>query len=292
MIFRCFPMFSDKKGEIPDNHYFCEICSFSTKDKSKIIIHLKTKKHNDNLPKFCNTKYKCNLCDKKYNIYKSLWSHSKKCLQKLSKSKELSNEVIQTLTNEIRKLTDQNREVIEKINLQPATTNIHNGDNNQQFNLNLFLNEKCKDAINLTDFIDNLSVTNQHLENNAENGFVKGITKIILDGLSDLNIYERPIHCTDVKRDVMYVKDDDNWNKENEHKKLNTAIQEISRKCLIQFCQWKEDNPEYMNLDSESGCKYMAIQQNSMAASKRDDFFPKIIKAVAKETVIDKKECI
>ena len=113
-----------------------------------------------------------------------------------------------------------------------------------------------------------------------------------MDGLKDLSIFERPIHCSDVKRDVMYIKDDDKWEKETDNKKLCDAIQEITRKSLLQFQQWKEDNPECNDLDSESGTKYMAIHSNSMAGSKREEFYPKIIKAVAKETVIDRKECL
>ena len=119
--------------------------------------------------------------------------------------------------------------------------------------------------------------------------YKNGVTKIIMDSMKDLSIFERPIHCSDVKREVMYIKDDDKWEKEEDNKKMRGAIQEITRKSLLQFQEWKLENPECNDLDSETGLKYMTISLNSMAGSKRDEYYPKIIKAVAKETVIDRK---
>ena len=169
-------------------------------------------------------------------------------------------------------------------------TNSHNTNNNSnnQFNIQLFLDEKCKDAMNLSNFIGNIQVSNQDLENNAENGFVKGISKILIENLRQMSLYERPIHCTDVKRETMYIKEEDQWAKEEDTKKLQEAIQEVSRKSLIQYFQWKEENPEHTNLDSDIGMKCMAISRNSMAGSNRDEYYNKIIKTVAKETVLDK----
>jgi len=169
-------------------------------------------------------------------------------------------------------------------------TNSHNNNNNHnQFNIQLFLNEKCKDALNLSHFIENIQVTNQDLENNAENGFVKGISKILIENLRQMSLYERPIHCTDLKRETMYVKEEDRWKKEEDTQKLQEAIQEVSRKSLIQYFRWKEENPEHADLDSEIGSKCMAISRNSMAGSNRDEYYNKVIRAVAKETVLEKQ---
>ena len=204
-------------------------------------------------------------------------------------------------TKQFNNYKNDTKELVTKM-MELSTTNLANITNNNihntvngnltanKFNINLFLNEKCKDALNLSDFIDNVNVTNKDLENNAEKGFVNGISKILIDNLKNLSIYERPIHCTDTKRETLYIKEEDQWGKEEDTQKLSDAIQEISRKSLIQFCKWKEENPEYMNLDSEAGIKYMAISMNSMAAGKRDEYHNKVIKAIAKETIIDKKQ--
>jgi len=175
----------------------------------------------------------------------------------------------------------------------PTTINNTNNNNNNnttnnQFNLNFFLNETCKDAINFTDFIDKIQVTDNDLENNAKMGFVEGITKIIMDNLRQLELTNRPIHCTDVKRETIYVKDEDQWEKDHSKEVLQKGIQEITRKNMCQLTEWRENNPEYDNLETELGEKSIVMQQSSMAGGNRDKFYPKIIKNIAKETIIEK----
>jgi len=213
--------------------------------------------------------------------------HVKQFNEYKNDTKELVTKMIELSSTGLSNITNNNihHTVNEQIN------NTVNGNlNANKFNINLFLNDKCKDALNLSDFIGNVHVTSKDLENNAEKGFVGGISKILIDNLRNLSIYERPIHCTDTKRETLYIKEEDQWGKEEDTQKLCDAIQEISRKSLIQFCQWKEENPEYANLDSETGMKYMAISMNSMAGGKREEYYNKVIKAIAKETVIDKKQ--
>ena len=216
----------------------------------------------------------------------------------IKENQELRNFVIEQ-TREQTKLTNSMMEITKTAITHSSGghhngnthTNSHNTNNNSnnQFNIQLFLDEKCKDAMNLSNFIGNIQVSNQDLENNAENGFVKGISKILIENLRQMSLYERPIHCTDVKRETMYIKEEDQWAKEEDTKKLQEAIQEVSRKSLIQYFQWKEENPEHTNLDSDVGMKCMAISRNSMAGSNRDEYYNKIIKTVAKETILDKK---
>ncbi len=296
----------NKKVSKVSTGYYCIDCNYNTLYKCNYNKHLLTAKHklltngNEKVSKV----FKC-LCGKEYTNRHSLCRHKKNCNFKIESID--SNMIIDIIkeNQEIKKLLiEQNNnanitnQLIEKFvtnppsNIMTNSTNHSNNNNNSQFNINIFLNEKCKDAINFSDFIENVEVTNEHLENNAQQGFVKGITKIIMDSLKDLSIFERPIHCSDVKREVMYIKDDDKWEKEEDNKKMCEAIQEITRKSLLQFQQWKQENPECNDLDSETGVKYMAIHSNSMAGSKREEFYPKIIKAVAKETVIDRKECL
>jgi len=190
-------------------------------------------------------------------------------------------------STELTNTTNNNNTVNNNNNINNTNNNTINGNvTSNNVNINVFLNDKCKDAVNLTEFIDNVQITNADLENNANSGFVNGISKILIDNLKTLSIYERPIHCTDVKRETMYIKDDHMWSKEEDDKKLKSAIQEISRKIMVQFSQWREDNPDYVDLDSEAGMKYVAITQNSVAGSKRDAYYGKIMKSIAKETVI------
>lgn len=223
--------------------------------------------------------------------------HAKQFNEYKNDTKELVTKMIELSNTGLSNITNNNihNTVNEQIN-HTVNEQIHNTVNGNltanKFNINLFLNDKCKDALNLSDFIGNVHVTSKDLENNAEKGFVSGISKILIDNLRNLSIYERPIHCTDTKRETLYIKEEDQWGKEEDSQKLCDAIQEISRKSLIQFCQWKEENPEYADLDSETGLKYMAISMNSMAGGKREEYYNKVIKAIAKETVIDKKQVL
>jgi hypothetical protein len=207
----------------------------------------------------------------------------------VEQSKEHNKETLE-LVNKVLKLNKSSQNIINNQQINNNNTNTINGNiTSNKFNINVFLNDKCKDALNLREFIDTVEITNKDLENNAIHGFVGGISKIIIENLKNLSIYERPIHCTDVKRETIYIKDEDQWAKEEDTKKLCQAIQEISRKSLVQFCKWKEDNPDYTDLDSDLGNKYIAISRNSIAGNNREEYYGKVIKAITKETTIDKK---
>lgn len=205
---------------------------------------------------------------------------------------EQSKEHIKNTNKLVNKLVKMKKSGLESTELANTTNNniinhnTINGNVTSNYNINLFLNDKCKDAVNFTEFIDKVHITNADLENNANSGFVNGISKILIDNLKSLSIYERPIHCTDVKKETMYIKDDHTWTKEEDDKKLKNAIQEISRKIMVQFNTWREDNPDYVDLDSEAGMKYVAITQNSVAGNNRDSYYGKIVKSIAKETII------
>jgi hypothetical protein len=211
--------------------------------------------------------------------------------QLLSQNNELKNFIIEQ-ANEHKKDTV---DIITKVIEQTKSTNISNNinttmtnSNNKAFNINVFLNETCKDAINFSDFIKNIEVTREDLENNAQLGFVNGISKILIDNLRELSITERPIHCTDLKRETMYVKDDNKWTKETGPAKLNTAILMLSQKSARTLLDWKKVNPDYKDHDSEFSSRCIVIQRNSMAGYDRDKYYPKVIKSIAKEIMVDK----
>jgi hypothetical protein len=263
--------------------------------------HNLTRKHQNRInrieliKKVSTPKYVCSQCNKEYTARNSLWYHQKKCTQK--------NEVIETTaptpahTNDllIRDLIAQNKEMMALLITQskelqkcPTTINQTTNNNNQRFNINLFLNETCKDAINFSDFVKNIQISYEDLENNAQLGFVNGISKIFLDNLKQLDVNERPIHCTDVKRETMYIKDENEWTKQPDDDKLQKAIQTVSYRSMGKLAEWKNENPEYKDCNSEFSQKCLDIQKQTLAGSDRGVYYPKVIHALARETVVDK----
>ena len=263
-----------KKSQI----FLCETCDFKCYKKSNYDTHLLTAKHqnrtilNEKNPK--NAEFVCE-CGKKYRVRNSLWYHKRKCSVKnvnsVSSDDTSSEPTIEYLLKENMEMKRDNldmkknniemkqmmMEMMEKMG--NITNNITNNNQNNQFNINMFLNKTCKNAMNLSDFIERIEISHDDLENNAQLGFVNGITKILMDNLKLLTIQERPIHCTDVKRETLYVKDEDMWDKKHSNEKLENAIQEVSRKSLKSLINWKKTNPDYEDLDSEFSKKTVYI---------------------------------
>jgi hypothetical protein len=249
-------------------------------------------------------KFACE-CGNIYRYSQGLSKHKMNCtFVPTTKSEPVKNDINPSRVLEIIKENQEFKELIfmqsNQINKliereQASNTNSHNtnshntNSNNTQFNIQLFLNETCKNALNFSEFIENIQVSSNDLENNAKMGFVNGISKLIMDNLKQLELTERPIHCTDAKRDTIYIKEEDQWEKDASKTVLEKGIQEITRKNMCKLSEWREDNPDYQDMESELGEKSILMQQNSMAGVKRDEFYPKIIKNIAKETILDKK---
>jgi hypothetical protein len=266
------------------NPFFCEKCQYKTCNKKDFTKHLSTKKHEkmenvtEKSPKIPTSKsYVCPLCNKEYKSRMGLWHHKNKCKSNLSGD---CKNMIMTLINENKELKQTIFDMIPKI--QPVINNT-NSNNTNNFNISVFLNEHCKDAINFSDFIDNIRVSHEDLQNNAQLGFVGGISKIITDNLKQLTLHERPIHCTDAKRETMYIKDQDSWQKDKSiiQEKLNRAIQEVSRKSVVSLMKWKQSNPDYADLDSDFSTLCLTMQQQSIAGMNREKFYPKVIHRIA-----------
>ena len=297
------------------DEFYCEFCDFICSKESNFNKHLSTRKHKirtDNTKNATENSpfFECD-CGKKYKHASSLWNHKQKdnCIyadktdtttvknmESRADTYKLEPELVkglfmqnQELIREILKKDELVEQMIHKIGTTNITNNTHNTQNNN-FNINLFLNEQCKDAINFSDFIDRIEVSHEDLENNAELGFVNGISKILMDNLKQLTVHERPIHCTDVKRETMYIKDDDEWKKDKNTntQKLNDAIHEVSRKSMISLMDWKRTNPDYQDGDSEFSTKCIAMQQQSTAITKKEQYYPKVVHKIAKESAIDK----
>jgi len=299
------------------------MCDYNTSKKSNWNEHILTEKHkrldlsvqqisNKRNPAVC---YDCEICDVKcshpsiLNRHKTTKKHLKSSQVHEKSSRDSTTEILMKENQELRNLIieqaklyaeNMNNSIVQNANVlnkaiescRPINNTINNSNNtinnNNKFNINLFLNEQCKDAFNFTEFVNNIKISYQDLENNAQLGFVQGISKIFMDNLKQLDISERPIHCTDVKRETMYIKDEDKWTKEVDDSKLQKAIQTVSYKSMGKLMEWKQENPDYQDADSEFSKRCLDMQRQSLAGSEREVYYPKVIHALAKETMVDK----
>jgi hypothetical protein len=303
-----------KKNELL---YFCKNCDFVTSKKFDYERHITTQKHNRNIlvtesiiqATEKNEKHLCcDTCQRIYHNRTGLWRHKKKCSVE-NKQYNTENHYENTSVKETEKLLqylikenadfkqlliDQNKHMLEIA--KNAGSNNTTTNNNNSFNLNLFLNETCKNALNIMDFVNQLQVGVKELEETGRLGFADGISQIFINGLKDLDVSQRPVHCSDFKREILYIKNDDQWNKENEDKTLlTTAIKHIAHKNMKQIPLWQQANPEYNNPDSKQNDRYIKLIYNVMSGStieEQQHNIGKIIKNVTKEVIIDKKNKI
>ena len=291
-------------------NFYCDICDFRCSKQSNFATHLGTLKHkrliNPN-EKNAENDYAANfscLCGKSYKHMSSLCQHRKKCKHVDTKydTESVDEPNIKEVASVVMDLVKQNQELTKQIMELSAKDNIYNNCNitnntmnntvNNKFNLNIFLNDTCKDALNIMDFIRSLELQLQDLENVGKLGFSEGISKIFVNGLRQLELTKRPIHCSDLKREIMYIKDSDTWQKDTEEKsKLKNVIKQLSHKNIQQIPEWKKINPEYGDGDSKTNDQYLKIVSNSMGGytqEEDDDNYNKIIKTIAKNVTIDK----
>ena len=291
------------------DEFICEKCNFKCSKRGDYNRHLATGKHKRiNLEtkktSFTSHQFVCD-CGKEYKNRDGLWKHKRKCFpvktpeetpEKVQHEAPMSEsshtEIMKAFMKDnrdmmvsmVQNMITANKEMVVDLvpKLQPHITN---NTNNTNINVNMFLNEQCKDAINFTDFVERIEVSHDDLENNAQLGFVNGISKIIRDNLQQLTLYERPIHCTDVKRETLYIKDADEWQKQS-NEKLHTAIQEVSRKSIGSLLEWKQTNKDE-NIDSDFSQLCMNIQKESMAGYNKDNYYSKIVQNIAKDSKLD-----
>ena len=290
--------------------FICELCHYYTSSKKDYIKHTQTQKHyklqyetnetikSQKIPK----DYHCS-CGNNFNSRTTLWRHKKKCiniaiddLSNEEKQQQLVDYLLKENSEFKQMMLEQNKHMIEMAknaghNTTNNSNNSHNTTNNS-FNLQFFLNETCKNAMNIMDFVSQLQVGNNDLEETGRLGFANGISKIFINGLKQINISDRPIHCSDFKRETVYIKNNNEWNKEDEDKKLLTnAIKCVAHKGIKQISEWTKVNPEFNNPESKVNDRYLNIVSESMSGSTEDETnknYSKIIKNIVKETVIDK----
>jgi hypothetical protein len=293
----------------------CEKCNYITNNRYDFKKHCQTIKHNQeifiddfslNMEKSQSKKYLCTKCNKSYKDNSGLWKHKKTCVLNKESVQEKyiipsSESELKTLTNLVLDVVKQNQELTSKIvdicktGLNNQTNNISNSNinsNNKTFNLQFFLNETCKNAMNITDFINSLQLQLSDLENVGKLGYVDGISSIIVKNLNALDETTRPIHCTDKKRETFYIKDEDKWEKDDEEKKkIKKVIKNVAYKNEKLLAKFKELHPGCNFSDSKYADQYSKLVIEAMGGGGNNDVekADKIIRKIAKEVIISKQ---
>ena len=307
----------DNSFKQKNSHKFiCVNCDYSTSKKSNYDAHKTSTKHykNNSLTTFDNTELKqktnsvhiCDFCDKTYNDRAGLWRHKKKCKQANDTANHnyiIDKDLVMLLIKENSELKnmmmsaqnqmmDTQTQMLEVIKTGTHNTTNNSNSHNKTFNLQFFLNETCKNAMNIMDFVDSLKLQLCDLERMGEVGFVNGMSNIIIKNLQSMDVTERPVHCTDQKREVMYVKDDGKWDKEEESKpKLRKAIKHIAHKNAKLIAEFKEKYPDYRTCASKISTQYNTMVIEAMGGLGCVDSVNenKIIKRISKEILVDKE---
>ena len=281
-------------SHVSPKKYFCKTCTYYTNNKKDWTKHIVTLKHiklitpNATIPKVILSEFKCK-CEKIYKHNSSLYFHRKTC----KTIKEINNpiEVKPEITDKelIMLLIQQNAELLKSVN----NTNItNNNSHNKTFNLQFFLKEECKDALNINEFVSSIEVELEDLEATGRLGYVEGISRIINKNLKILDQNKRPIHCSDIKREVLYIKDNNQWIKEEGAKPIfKKAIREIANENIKQIGEWRKKYPDCTASDSRKNDTYLNIVSNAMSGCTSEEQlknYEKIITNVAKGVSIDK----
>ena len=294
--------------------FVCQRCDYKCSKESDMNKHFLTQKHikgntTDTLEiAKLAIEFKCGVCNKEYKTNAGLWKHKKNCtptevLIKAEKEEKEENPVeLAFLSNLVLEVVKSNAELMKQnqefqkqmfdMCKSSTTNNINNTNNNHNktFNMQVFLNEQCKDAMNIMDFVNSMTLELSDLEDVGEVGYVEGISKIIIRKLNELDVCKRPIHCSDFKREIMYVKDMDVWSKENNtFDKIRKAIKYVTKKNSDLLIPWIQKYPAGMNIEHPQNDIYMRLMNQAMGG--RESFLEsenKIIKKISKAVQIDK----
>jgi hypothetical protein len=312
----------------PTQQYFCDSCDYNTSKKSNYDQHILTRKHITTTAGLQNpaTSIMCD-CGKSFSCRQNIHRHKKKCfvvnnnnestlceqqptlhsstddmqmtliLELVKQNQEFKDMLMQ----QSNQMMEQNKTMIEVAkNSQVNNTinnisNSNNNSNNKTFNLQFFLNETCKDAMNMKDFIKSLELSLPELEKMGELGFAEGMSRVFVNRLNSLDVTKRPIHCSDVKREIIHIKDDNKWERDNANlDRLRKIIKQLTHKNILRVDDWKKANPGCTEYNSRKNDQYLRLNMEAIgpvdeAEEKRD--FGKIIRRVAENTAIDKKYC-
>ena len=285
------------KNELQE--FSCKLCDYKCFKKSNYDRHLLTAKHRKQQKTSKNEQneqklsiYCCENCGKEYNDRTGLWRHKKQCMNNTVNSLDKKDEIIDRLLKQnselIKEQTDIKNLILEIVkNGTHNTTTNHTNSHNKAFNLNFFLNETCKNAMNITEFVDSIKLQLNDLMEVGEIGYVEGISKIIVKNLNNLDETIRPIHCTDKKRETMYIKDEGQWAKEDNNKtRLRKVVKRVANKNIRLLPEFREKFPDYSNSSCKISDTYDKIVVEAMCSD--DNMDEKIIKKISNATIISK----
>ena len=307
-------IFGAKSGKKGQPNYYCDSCDYECCKKYSWERHILTSKHlqetNGNIletqkgqidPNLC-----CQNCNKEFKTRSGLWKHKKQCnIGNINKDKNEENKEdnndhdndVQELKVFMKYLMEENSEmksmmmeVIKNGTYNNSNNTTHTNSHNKSFNLQFFLNETCKDAMNIMDFVESIQLQLSDLENVGEKGYVEGISDIIIKNLKNLDVTQRPVHCTDKKRETLYVKDDNKWEKDDDNIKMHKMIKKVQDKNIRMIKKFKEKYPDYHKSTSKHSDAYNNIIIESMGGRGNNDHEKeeRIIKKVAKAVGLDK----
>jgi len=297
-------------------YYDCSYCKYNTCIKSNYDKHLLSEKHKKNVSgEHKDPKHICSQCNKEYLNYSGLWKHKKNCvvinetkenlqntftpalfMEILKENKDIQNVLIEQNKELQNKLLEHSKQIIELTSKQMVVNNNTNNTNtnsnntqNNQFNIQFFLNDTCKDAVNIDEFIKDIQISISDLENVGNQGYVQGISDIIIKNMRTLGLTKRPMHCTDIKRETIYIKDADKWEKDSDGKpKIKNVISRVAKKNLAKFQDWYKDHPEATVLDTKDNEMSHKLIRQSFGDGDIDVLQNKVVKQLTKETHVDK----
>ena len=285
------------------NNFTCQLCDFVCCKKGDYNRHVLTRKHkiatNGNMDGIDKSCYTCDVCKKEYLDRTGLWRHKKKCnnTEKVSDADDISSTnpiTVDKMLSMFNTILVQNQEFMMNVISQVKSNNTHinNTTNNNQFNINVFLNDQCKDAMNLADFVHNIKCQVEDLENVGRVGYVAGISKMLIDNLSNLEVTKRPIHCTDVKRKSMYVKKDNEWKKDDKNEEVRKAINQVANKNIQNIEGWRVKNIDQTGNSVTGGTakrqQYLDIVGQSLEPDDDGKKSEKILKNLSEAVLLDK----
>jgi hypothetical protein len=283
--------------------YYCETCDYGTSKKSSFNDHILSQKHkkrqigdksdtNSAIILLSEKKFLCENCNKNYNSRNGLWRHKKSCIkEEIVTDTKSDKDLIMMLLKQNTQLIEQNAELV-KNGIHNTINSNNTNSHNKSFNLQFFLNETCKDAMNIMDFVESIQLQLSDLEKVGEIGFVEGISNIIVKNLKALDVTQRPVHCTDKKREVLYVKDEDKWEKQDEENvKLRKVIKKVTDKNMRLITKYREKYPDCNKSISRYSDQYNKIIVESMGGSGDNDHekASKIIKNISKQVIVEKE---
>ena len=287
--------------------YTCDFCHYFTSSKGDLNKHISSAKH-QRVTNGDNNFLKCHSCDcgKEFKYRQGLSRHKKVCKHGISPKKTIessnNDDKYELLSNTILMLVkenqdfkqliiDQNNKMMEMADKIGNNNNNNNVNSNNKFNLNVFLNEQCKDAMTLKDFIKNLEISMDEFINTGELGFIEGLSQVMIQRINDMDLYERPIHCTDLKRETVYIKDTDKWEKDTNKEQLRQAVKGVAYKNEQIRPKWYDETPDVDVLGSENCEKFFKYSTASLGGYGKEEtrtFEDKIMRNVLKEVTIDK----